>query len=181
MAYWNSRGLRGSALEEIINFTNEFYRKKGLALFQKIPTPITPVQVDNEKRAITLAYFEKESTVDYIGVVQGIPVCFDAKETAQNFLPLRNIHEHQLLFMEDFRRQGGLAFLLVSFTARGEYFLFPVEQLRKYWDEACQGGRKSVPYEAFSREYEIEQRGGGLLPYLEAVARYLEETEEGQH
>ena len=36
MAYWNSRGLRGSALEEIINFTNESYRKKGLALFQKI-------------------------------------------------------------------------------------------------------------------------------------------------
>lgn len=178
MAYWNSRGLRGSALEEIINFTNEYYRKRGLALFQKVPTPITPVQVDNEKHAITLAYFEKESTVDYIGVVQGIPVCFDAKETAQNFLPLRNIHEHQLLFMEDFRRQRGLAFLLVSFTARGEYFLLPVEELRRYWDGAAQGGRKSIPYEAFSQDYRIFLQNGGVLHYLEAAALYLEKTEE---
>ena len=42
MATWNSRGLRGSTLEELINRTNEQYREKGLALIQKIPTPITP-------------------------------------------------------------------------------------------------------------------------------------------
>ena len=46
-------------MEEIINFTNERYRQSGLALFQKIPTPITPVQIDAENRTITLAYFEK--------------------------------------------------------------------------------------------------------------------------
>ena len=82
MAHWNSRGLRGSSFEEIINFTNERYRQSGLALFQKIPTPITPVRMDEETRTITLAYFEKQSTVDYIGVAQGIPIAFDAKETA---------------------------------------------------------------------------------------------------
>ena len=38
MGTWNSRGLRGSALEELINRTNEQYREKGLALIQKIPT-----------------------------------------------------------------------------------------------------------------------------------------------
>ena len=74
MAHWNSRGLRGSSFEEIINFTNERYRQSGLALFQKIPTPITPVRMDEETRTITLAYFEKQSTVDYIGVAQGIPM-----------------------------------------------------------------------------------------------------------
>ena len=45
MGYWNTRGLRGSALEDLINFTNEFYRQKGLALFQKIPTPWCPSTV----------------------------------------------------------------------------------------------------------------------------------------
>ena len=78
MGAWNSRGLRGSTLEEIINYTNEAYRQQGLALIQKIPTPITPVEFNGEKRTITLAYFEKQSTVDYIGAVQGFPVCFDA-------------------------------------------------------------------------------------------------------
>ena len=42
MATWNSRGLRGSTLEDLVNRTNEQYREKGLALIQKIPTPITP-------------------------------------------------------------------------------------------------------------------------------------------
>ena len=39
MATWNSRGLRGSTLEEFINRTNEIYQENGLALIQKIPTP----------------------------------------------------------------------------------------------------------------------------------------------
>ena len=78
MAAWNSRGLRGSTLEEMVNRTNEQYASKKLALIQKIPTPITPVRIDKEHRHITLAYFDQRSTVDYIGAVQGIPVCFDA-------------------------------------------------------------------------------------------------------
>ena len=52
MATWTSRGLRGSALEDYINHTNEQYRNKGLALIQKIPTPITPVRIDKEHRHI---------------------------------------------------------------------------------------------------------------------------------
>ena len=68
MGTWNSRGLRGSTLEEFLNRTNEKYLEQGLSLIQKIPTPITPVQIDKEHRHITLAYFDKQSTVDYIGV-----------------------------------------------------------------------------------------------------------------
>ena len=117
MGAWNTRGLRGSALEDCINFTNDYYRQHRLAVIQKIPTPITPVEMNKENSTITLAYFDKQSTVDYIGAVQGIPICFDAKEAAQKRLPLQNIHEHQIRFMEDFSRQGGIAFLLVNFTS----------------------------------------------------------------
>ena len=41
MTTWNSRGLRGAGLEELINRTNEKYLEKGLALIQKIPTPVS--------------------------------------------------------------------------------------------------------------------------------------------
>ena len=82
MAAWNSRGLRGSTLEDYINMTNEKYLANHLGLIQKIPTPITPIRMNKETRQITLAYFGQKSTVDYIGVIQGIPVCFDAKECA---------------------------------------------------------------------------------------------------
>ena len=54
MATWNTRGLRGSTLEELLNRTNEIYLEKGLALIQKIPTPITPLKIDKEHRHITL-------------------------------------------------------------------------------------------------------------------------------
>ena len=96
MATWNSRGLRGSTLEDMINRTNEKYAENGLALIQKIPTPITPVKMDPKSRQITLAYFNQKSTVDYVGAVQGIPVCFDAKECAVDTFSLQNIHAHQV-------------------------------------------------------------------------------------
>ena len=118
MATWNSRGLRGSSLEEFVNRTNEKYLENGLALIQKIPTPITPIQIDKANRQITLAYFEQKSTVDYIGAVQGIPVCFDAKECHTDTFPLANIHDHQIAFMENFEKQGGIAFFLIAYTKR---------------------------------------------------------------
>ena len=127
MATWSSRGLRGSTLEDLINRTNEKYLESGLALIQKIPTPITPINIDKTTRHITLAYFEQKSTVDYIGVVQGIPVCFDAKECATERFALQNIHEHQVRFMEDFEKQGGVAFFLISYTHRDIFYYLPFE------------------------------------------------------
>ncbi len=59
MSTWNSRGLRGSAFEEFLNRTNEKYLEQGLALIQKIPTPITPIAIDKVSRHITLAYFDR--------------------------------------------------------------------------------------------------------------------------
>ena len=50
MATWNTRGLRGSFLEELVNLTNEKYRSQKLALIQKVPTPIKPVKMDQETR-----------------------------------------------------------------------------------------------------------------------------------
>ena len=116
MGTWSTRGLRGSTLEDLINHTNDSYREKKLALIQKIPTPITPIQIDKTNRHITLAYFEQKSTVDYIGTVQGIPVCFDAKECRVRTFPLQNIHPHQIQFMKEFEEQGGIAFILLYFT-----------------------------------------------------------------
>lgn len=177
MPHWNSRGLRGSTLEELINFTNERYRQEGLALLQKIPTPIVPVQIDQASRNITLAYFEKTSTVDYIGVAQGVPLAFDAKETAQKHLPLQNIHAHQVAFLDAFQKHRGLSFLLVHFSQGDEYYLLPFATLKEYWDAASRGGRKSIPLEAFRQEYKIRQ-AGGTLHYLQAVSLYLDEVEK---
>ncbi|NMA83097.1 MAG: Holliday junction resolvase RecU [Epulopiscium sp.] len=173
MGYWNSRGLRGSTLEELINLTNDLYISRGLAIVQKIPTSIKPVKINEENRTITLAYFEQKSTVDYIGVVQGIPICFDAKETAQKHLPLQNVHAHQMEFMSQYEQHKGVAFLLVYFSSYDEYFFLPFHILQHWWNEAQKGGRKSIPYAAFPQEYRIENRGGAYIHYLETLNTYL--------
>lgn len=177
MGYWTTRGLRGSVLEELINMTNEVYKQRHVAIIQKIPTPITPVELDREHGNISRAFFDHASTVDYIGVVQGIPICFDAKETTEARLPLQNVHEHQIEFMSEYERNGGVAFLLVYFKKTDEYFLLPFKALKKYWDAAQAGGRKSIPYDAFDKELLIHNQNGYALNYLETLNTYLSSKE----
>ena len=177
MGTWNSRGLRGSTLEEFLNRTNERYLEQGLALIQKIPTPITPVQIDKEHRHITLAYFDQRSTVDYIGAVQGIPVCFDAKECNTDTFPLQNIHEHQVSFMEQFEKQDGVAFLIIYFSARNELYYMPFKELLKFWNRAQEGGRKSIRYEELDPIYFMELKNGCYVPYLDTLQMDLEKRD----
>ncbi len=171
MATWNSRGLRGSTLEELINMTNERYRESSLGLIQKIPTPITPVQIDKNTKQITLAYFEKDSTVDYIGVVQGIPVCFDAKECAGDNFPIRNIHEHQLRFMEEFERQQGIAFILLYYSHLDQAYYVPYVDIVQFYERAQKGGLKHFKFQEIDKTYRIERKNGVPLHYLEMLQR----------
>ena len=177
MPSWNSRGLRGSLLETLINMTNDKYREQGLALVQKVPTPITPVNI-NDKGQITLAYFDSKSTVDYIGVVQGIPVCFDAKECNKATFPLQNIHEHQFKFMEDFEAQDGIAFMLIYFSDTDEYYYAPFKEIKKYWDRAIKGGRKSIKREEFFEGFYLDVTGKTTVPYLEGLEKDLESRDD---
>ncbi len=177
MGTWNSRGLRGSTLEEFINRTNEKYLEQGLALIQKIPTPITPVRIDKEHRHITLAYFEQRSTVDYIGAVQGIPVCFDAKECNVDTFPLQNLHEHQVNFMENFEKQGGISFLIIYFSGRNELYYMTFSEIQKFWKRAQDGGRKSIRFEELNPAFFMNLKNGCFVPYLETLQKDLDQRE----
>lgn len=174
MATWKSRGLRGSTFEELINRSNESYLEDGLAVVQKIPTPITPINIDKATRHITLAYFDQKSTVDYIGAVQGIPVCFDAKECSKDTFSLDNIHEHQISFMQSFKEQKGIAFILIYFSKRDIFYFLPIDDLMFFWKRAKDGGRKSFKFDELNGDYIFEEGNGAIVPYLDMVAKYLE-------
>ena len=177
MATWSSRGLRGSAFEELINRTNEQYREHALALIQKVSTPITPIKMDKETRHITLAYFDQKSTVDYIGTVQGIPVCFDAKESAADTFSLQNIHEHQVQFMEDFERQKGVAFFLIHYTKRDFMFYLPFRHLKVFCDMAQNGVRKIFRMYELYMIYVLPKKSGVFVPYLDMLQKDLLDRE----
>lgn len=175
MPTWNSRGLRGSALEDFVNRTNEKYKDNHLALIQKVPTPITPIKIDKESRHITLAYFEQKSTVDYIGVVQGIPVCFDAKECHTDTFPLHNIHEHQVSFMKEFEQQGGIAFFLLYYSVKDVFYYLRFREFEQYFKRQQQGGRKSFRFDELEEGYFFKTGNGVLVPYLDKLAKDLSE------
>ncbi len=177
MPTWNSRGLRGSGLEDLINRTNEKYAENHLALIQKVPTPITPIKIDKQSRHITLAYFDQKSTVDYIGVVQGIPVCFDAKECAVDTFSLANIHPHQIAFMKEFERQDGVAFLVIHYTNRDLLYYLPFRHLYPFWERMEAGGRKSFRFEELDLSYAMTPKQGIFVPYLDMVQKDLNERD----
>ena len=178
MGTWKTRGLRGSTLEDLINRTNDSYREKGLALIQKVPTPITPISIDKASRHITLAYFDQKSTVDYIGAVQGIPVCFDAKECAASTFPLQNLHPHQVAFMREFEQQGGVSFILVSYTGLEEMYYVPFRHVEKFWRRMEEGGRKSFTYDEVDKAFRVRAFREFFVHYLEAMQRDLELRED---
>ena len=148
MPTWKSRGLRGSALEDMINYTIEQYSTKKLALVQKIPTPIKPIN---------------------IGAVQGIPICFDAKETAVDTFPLQNIHEHQVKFMQAMEEQNGIAFILLYYTHRHEAYYVPLSDIVYFWNRGKNGGRKSFTYDEIDKTLQIPIKNGVFLHFLEQL------------
>lgn len=175
MATWKTRGLRGSALEDLINKTNEKYIEKKLAIVQKIPTPITPIKISKDGSQITLAYFDQKSTVDYIGAVQGYPICFDAKECKEDRFPLHNVHEHQVEFMQQFEEQGGIAFFILYYTHKDLMYYLPFSMFKFFYDRAKEGGRKSFLLDELNPDYLIEQNNGVFVPYLETLNKDIEE------
>ena len=106
--------------------------------------------------------------------MQGIPVCFDAKECRVDTFPLQNVHEHQLDFMRKFEGQGGISFLLIYYTAREELYYMRYEQIRKFWERACQGGRKSIRFEELEPDWFFSLKQGYFVPYLDMIQKDLD-------
>ncbi len=171
---WHSRGHRGDVLENLIHYTHEYYHSMGLCRVDKISTPIKVIDI-NDQGMITKAFFEKKSTIDFIGIVQGVCVAFDAKETHLKSLPLSNIHAHQIDYMKDITRQGGLAFIIVHFKFNDTYFLVPYEIIDAYIKK---GERQSIPYKDLPLEFEIKcERAGTILNYLPTLNQYMKYKE----
>ena len=163
------RGLRGSVLEDMVNRTISDYRVKKLALIQKIPTPIVPTKMDKEGH-ITLAYFDKKSTVDYIGVVQEIPVCFDAKECSVDTFPMSNIHKHQFEFMEDFEEQGGISFILIYFNKKSLAYYLRFAELKEYWNN-----KKVINVDELDEPFIINMKGKIKIDLLSKIQLDIDE------
>ena len=159
---------RGMAFEHLVEYTNRCYRMKGIAHIEKVPTPWKVVRRGNR---IISAFPEKKGTVDFIGVSHGRMIAFDAKSTRERTrFPLDNIEDHQMAFLKSWKDQGAIAFFLVEFVKHQEVYFLPYREAEKWWEEAKQGGRKSIPYEWFMEHCDLVKSSRGIpLDYLKCL------------
>lgn len=130
-----SMANKGRDLEDQIKATNDFYKREGRALVQKISTPWTVIRRGNK---IVNAFPQGKSTLDFRGTIKpGIPVSFDCKQTTEEKgLPLANIQEHQIEFMREALRVGEQSFILcqIKTDIRNREYFIPGKQVLDTWD-----------------------------------------------
>ena len=163
---WSSYANRGMMLEQIVELANRQYEAKGQAIIQKIHTPVKVLKTQRDGR-IT-GFWEKKSTVDFVGVYGTRAIAFDTKQTKGKNLPLVNIEKHQIDFMLKWRKQGHQAFLLVYFSDLDRYFRLDILDIIEFMETNT---RKSIPIAFFEEKgTEIGKGKGIVLDYLRGVA-----------
>ena len=171
MTYKNVYANRGRRLEDLIDIANKQYHNLGLARIDKVATPIRILNIKGNRVS---GFLEQKSTVDYIGTANGRIVVFDAKQTKGNRFPLSNVAEHQMDYMGEIDKLGGIAFIIVEFTDINKIYRLEYERLKDYWgiwqNNKGKRGYASIPLEEFSlKRKELRQRRGIALDYLEGV------------
>lgn len=160
---------KGKGFEEEVELSNKQYKRKGIALIQKISTPW---KVIRRGKQIVSAFPEGKSTLDFRGTVKPkIPVSFDCKETKdERGLPLANIADHQIDYIRQALSVGETSFILCYMTMYDKRYFVPGEIVIEYWDRWQQNkGKRGYNYIPVEAMKEIKSRNGILLDYLEAV------------
>lgn len=166
-------GRRGQTFENLIDYTNNVYRNKGIALINKRPTPMKIIGKTRGKQHICT--FAEKSTVDYDGIYQGRAIVFEAKSVNLKRLPLDIIPNHQIEYLEKADKQGAISFLIVEMRPTRDIFLVTNRMLQKYVKEAEKGGRKSIPLDDLEIYAQLVNQGNGIpLDYLSVVDILIE-------
>ncbi len=77
-------------------------------------------------------------------------------------------------FMENFEKQDGVAFLIIYYSARNELYYMRFSEIKRFWERAKTGGRKSIRYEELSPAFFIPLKNGCFVSYLEALQQDLD-------
>ena len=79
--------------------------------------------------------------------------------------------------MDQFEKQGGIAFFLSYYVHRDLFYYLPFEMFRLFWDRAREGGRKSFLFEELNPEYILPKKSGIFVPYLDILRKDLEDRD----
>lgn len=149
----NKSQIIGKCFEERVKLVCEMYRKRGVAVIDKTPEPIRQLgKMDSHGRF--KACYEKKAQPDFKGVHKGVPICFDAKATESERFSLSNILPWQVEYLNDFRKAGGDAFILLKI--KSEVFIFDIKRINKL----TAFGEKSVTADDFIEDERVDTSKG---------------------
>lgn len=159
---------RGKAFEKLILLSNKYYAQKQWARVEKVEPPFKTIGF---YRKYAYGYYESSGFVDFVGIANGRTLCFEAKSTRERTrFPLSNIKEFQYEILKGWHTQGSLSFVLVEFEKREVVFLLKFTDLKKWWEGAQNGERKSIPFEWFHFHCQRVMNDRGIpLDYLQVL------------
>lgn len=165
-------GKRGQAFENLIDYTNNVYRDKGIALINKRPTPMKIIGKTRGNQHICT--FAEKSTVDYDGIYRGKAIVFEVKSINLKRLPLDVIQKHQIEYLEKAEKQGAVSFLIFEMRPTRDVFFVTNKMLQKYVKKAEKGGRKSISLDDLEVYAQLVNQGNGIpLDYLSIVDKLI--------
>lgn len=154
---------RGQAFEELLEWTHAIYRRQDRAVIQKVAVPVR-LTGRRDPSGQFVGFYAAKSTVDFIGTVRGgRSVAVDAKSTRLRTRIVWDAHHfppHQREFLAAIAHLGGLALLVVAFSALDRYFAIP------YGTWAAHPAPSWTVAECAQWGYEVASRGGCPVDYL---------------
>lgn len=171
---------RGAYFEEWVEQANDYYNQRNMAVINKIPTPWKVSRKYNpytKQYAISAAFPEKKSTVDFGGTASNQSIWFDVKTTQnKTSFPLTNIYGHQKDYLRKVAEQGGKAFILIHASVLNKTWLLWIDQLAQFIQANT---RKSLSFEWLNENCEeVKSSTGIIVDYLPLVLRRNEDNHD---
>lgn len=164
-----SMANKGKGFELEVEMANKQYKKKGIALVQKISTPWTVIR---KGKQIVSAFPEGQSTLDFRGTVYpGVSISFDCKETTEEKgLPLKNILDHQIDYIRQALQIGEISFILCYVIPLNKRYYIDGPVILEYWDQWQENkGRRGFNFIPIGEMREVKSKNGIVLDYLEGL------------
>lgn len=162
-------GNRGMVLEKMIEASNVVYGNRGIALVQKISTP---VKVLKEYKGKVQGFYEKKSTLDFRGTIKpSISISFDCKESQdKRGLLLKNIKEHQLEYIKKALEVGEVTFILTYIKPLKEVYFIDGGNILRYYERWQKNkgkvGFNFIPVEAMKK---VKGNNGIIVDYVKVI------------
>ncbi|MFW8664687.1 Holliday junction resolvase RecU, partial [Candidatus Phytoplasma citri] len=105
-------------------------------------------------------------------IYKGKYLSFDAKETNNvKKFPLKNIPNHQIIYLQKINELKGIAFLIINFKRHNQYFYLPISFLNNFIQKSSS---KSIDYQIFINElWQIPYSYRPRLDYLQIVNKFI--------